>query len=215
MNLIYQYFKFYMIGTIRNIPAFFFTLIFPPLIFMLSIHVWGDDVTAQRTAYLTFANYSVQTVCFMLLGMGISQEKNSNWAQYTRTLPAPLNVMVIGRILHTITLSFINILILTCIAINILGITLSFVQILQVFAICAFGAIPFALMGITIGYLANQDAARSIFTILNLLFLFGSFGFSSTGIFYRLQEFILSYQWVTLQKVFLIQIFLYSIRYFH
>lgn len=200
MALTLRYFKFYFLGTVRNIPAFFFTLIFPPLIFILSIHVWGEDSFAQRMAYLTFANYSVQTVCFMLLGMGVSMEKNSNWSHYVRTLPSPLRVMISGRILHTIALAFINLTILTLIALFLFHIPLSFLQIIKIFSICAFGAIPFALMGMTIGYLANQDSARSIFTILNLLFLFGSFGFSSTGIFYHIQEFILSYQWVTLQK---------------
>lgn len=200
MTLVFQYFKLYLLGTVRNVPSFFFTLIFPPLIFLLSIQVWGSDPNSQRISYLTFANYSVQTVCCMILGMGVSQEKNSNWAQYVRTLPASINTMIAGRILHTIALSFANILLLTVLAIFIFHIQLSLLQIVQVFFVCALGAIPFATIGIAIGYLANQDAARSIFTILNLLFLFGSFGMSATGIIYQIQKFILSYQLVILQR---------------
>lgn len=200
MNLIFEYLKLYLLETVRNVPALFFTLIFPPLIFLLSIQVWGTDPHAQRLAYLTFANYSVQTVCFMLLGMGVSQEKNSNWAQYVRTLPASTNVMIIGRVLHTVVLSFTNILLLTLVATLLFHIQISFGQILEVFLVCALGAVPFALIGIAIGYLANQDSARSIFTILNLLFLFGSFSMSATGIVYKIQNFILSYQWVVLQR---------------
>lgn len=200
MSLIIQYFKLYLLETVRNTPALFFTLIFPPLIFVLSIQVWGSDPQAQRLAFLTFANYSVQTVCFMLLGMGVSQEKNSNWAQYVRTLPASINVMVVGRILHTVALSFINILLLTFVAVFLFHIDLPIIQLTQVFLVCALGAIPFAMIGIAIGFLSNQDAARSIFTILNLLFLFGSFGMSATGIIYKIQQFILSYQWVMLQR---------------
>lgn len=198
--MINLYFKFYFLGTIRNIPALFFTLIFPPLIFVLSIHLWGNTGIAQRAAYLTFANYSVQTVCFMLLGMGVSQEKNSNWAHYTRTLPAPIWVMIIGRILHTIALSFMNLVILTIIATLLFSIPMSLSQIAGVFVICALGAIPFTLMGLTIGMLANQESARSIFTLLNLLFLFGSFEFATTGFIAHIQKFILTFQWVTLQK---------------
>lgn len=200
MSLIIQYFKLFLLETVRNTPALFFTLIFPPLIFVLSIQVWGSDPQAQRLAFLTFANYSVQTVCFMLLGMGVSQEKNSNWAQYVRTLPASMNVMVVGRILHTVALSFINILLLTFVAVFLFHIDLPIIQLTQVFLVCALGAIPFAMIGIAIGFLSNQDAARSIFTILNLLFLFGSFGMSATGIIYKTQQFILSYQWVMLQR---------------
>ncbi len=199
-KLAYIYFRFYFLGTIRNVPALFFTLIFPALIFLLSARVWGSEEAAQRVAYLTFANYSVQTVCFMLLGMGVSQEKTSHWAQYSRTLPTSVYTMVMGRVLHTIVLSLMNVCILTILAMTMFSLRFSFDQLLWVFLVCAFGAIPFALMGITIGYLANKDAARSIFTLLNLLFLFGAFGFTQTGIVYKIQNFILSYQWVTLQK---------------
>jgi len=200
LKLAFVYFRFYFLSTVRNIPALFFTVIFPTLIFLLSAHIWGEEPIEQRNAYLTFANYSVQTVSFMLLGLGVSQERNSNWAKYVRTLPAPIYTMVIGRILHTIVLALLNVTILTLIALVLFNIPLNRSEILCVFAVCAFGAIPFALMGITVGYAASQDTARSIFTLLNLLFLFGSFGFTQTGVFYKIQEFILSYQWVVIQK---------------
>lgn len=201
MNLALQYFKIYFLTTTRNIPALFFTLIFPPLMLLLFANQW--DKNNSHMALIIFFNYSVQTVALMLLGMGVTQEKTSYWAKYLRTLPVGVFPMLMGRLLHTIALSLVNIVNLTFVALVILGFELTANQVLYLTFIALLGGIPMALMGITIGYLANPESSRSIFTLLNLLLLFGSFSLPSTGAFFFLREFVPTYQWAQLSnKVF-------------
>ena len=52
---------------------------------LLFAHQWEGKNSLG--AVIIFFNYSVQTVALMLLGMGVTQEKNSDWAKYLRTLP--------------------------------------------------------------------------------------------------------------------------------
>jgi ABC-2 type transport system permease protein len=47
---------------------------------------------------------------------------------------------------------------------------------------------------LTLGYVANADSSRSIFTLLNLFFLFGAFSFPSTGILGLIRECVPTYQ---------------------
>lgn len=200
MQLALSYFKVYFLNTIRNTPALFFTLIFPPLMLLITAHQWGRGRQDQLEAFVVFLNYSVQTVSLMLLGMGVSQEKNSEWAKYLRTLPVPASTMVFGRILHTLFLSFINLITISIVGILVLSIPVTLPELGYFFLIALLGGIPMALMGMTIGYAANPESCRSIFTLLNLLLLFGSFSLPGSGVFSYIRQGIPTYQWMLLSS---------------
>ena len=174
MYLAKSYFKIYFLNTMRNTPALFFTLIFPPLMLLITSHEWGTSRLDKIGGFVVFLNYSVQTVALMLLGMGVSQEKNSEWSKYLRTLPVSASTMVAGRIMHTLFLSLINLVIVSLVGIFVLSIPVTFVELSYFCGIALLGGIPMALMGMTIGYAANPESSRSIFTLLNLLLLFPS-----------------------------------------
>jgi len=194
MQLAKSYFKFYFLGTIRNTPALFFSLIFPVVMLLLTAHQWGTSREAKIEAFVVFLNYSVQTVSFMLLGMGVSIEKNSEWSKYKRTLPAPASTMVVGRLMHTLFLCCINLVTISLVGIFILSIPIQIPELFYFFAIALLGAIPMALMGMTIGYASSPESSRSIFTLLNLLLLFGAFSLPGSGIFSYVRQAIPTYQ---------------------
>ncbi|MES2613973.1 MAG: hypothetical protein V4591_01005 [Bdellovibrionota bacterium] len=198
MRLVLSYFKIYFLTTIRNTPALFFTLIFPPLLLLMTSHQWGTKDQDKIEAFVVFLNYSIQTVSLMLLGMGVSQEKNSEWSKYKRTLPTSVSTMVFGRMLHTLFLCVINLTTISIVGILILSIPVSLVQLSYFFVVALLGAIPMVLMGMTLGYAANPESSRSIFTLLNLLLLFGSFSLPASGIFYFIKQGIPTYQWMLL-----------------
>jgi hypothetical protein len=200
MRLSFSYFKIYFLSTIRNTPALFLTLIFPPLLLLMTGHQWGANREDQIHAFIIFCNYSVQTVALMVLGMGVSAEKNSYWSAYLRSLPVGIFPMIVGRTLHTLGLSLINLMTISIVGILILSIPVSAMELSYFILIALFGAIPMALMGMTIGYAANPESSRSIFTLLNLLLLFGSFSLPATGFFAALRQGIPSYQWTILSS---------------
>lgn len=160
---------------------------------LLFAHQWEGKNSLG--AVIIFFNYSVQTVALMLLGMGVTQEKNSDWAKYLRTMPVGIKSMLFGRLLHTLMLSFINLITLSIVAIFILKLPLEINNLIYFSFIALAGGIPMALLGMTIGYAANPESSRSIFTLLNLLLLFGSFALPEIGIFSIIRDFIPTYQW--------------------
>lgn len=195
MKLILSYFKINFLTTVRNTPALFFTLIFPPLILVLTAHQWGSDTKSQLEAFVIYLNYSVQTVSLMLLGMAVSQEKNSHWSKYVRTLPAPVSTMVLGRLMHTLALCFINLILISVVAVFVLSIPVTLAQLIFFFGVALLGAIPMALIGMSIGYAASPESSRSIFTLLNLMLLFGSFSLPDGGLFSYVRAAVPTFQW--------------------
>lgn len=198
MSLSFSYFKIYFLSTLRNTPALFFTLIFPPLLLLITAHQWGDNRQDQIHAFIVFCNYSVQTVALMVLGMGVTSEKNSYWSAYLRSLPATASPMLLGRLLHTLGLALINLMTVSLVGILILSIPVSFLELSYFILVALLGAIPMACMGMAIGYAANPESSRSIFTLLNLLLLFGTFSLPASGFLSVLRQGIPSYQWMVL-----------------
>lgn len=198
--LAFKYFKIYFISTLRNPPALFFTLIFPPLMLLITSHQWGVEHESQLESLMVFCNYSVQTVAFMLLGMGVSLEKNGAFSQYLRTLPVGRAPMLFGRLLHTLGLAALNLVIVGCVGAFVLGIPVTLAQYYYFSVVAFVGAIPMAMMGMSIGYMASPESSRSIFTLLNLLMLFGAFSLPATGVFSIVREGVPTYQWLRLSQ---------------
>lgn len=198
MALSFRYFHLYFLSTVRNTPALFFTLIFPPLMLLLTAHQWGSARQDQIHAFVVFCNYSVQTVAFMVLGMAVSAEKHSQWSAYLRTLPVGFLPVLAGRTWHTLFLALINLLTISLVGFLFLSVPLNVFEWLYILSIALVGAIPMACLGMAIGYAANPESSRSIFTLCNLLLLFGSFSLPSTGFFGIVRQAIPSYQWSAL-----------------
>jgi ABC-2 type transport system permease protein len=198
VKLAFSYFTVYFLTTVRNIPAFFFTLVFPVIMLLLFVNKGvGENIFIS---VIVFFNYSVQTVTFMLLGMGVTQEKNSLWSKYLRTLPVSQTPMIMGRIFHTLTLSCLNLFHLTLVTLFLLKIPLSGDQVFYFVSIALLGGIPMALFGMSLGSLVGPDSARSLFTLLNLLLLFGAFALPQhkTSFGVSLSDFVPTYQWMRL-----------------
>lgn len=193
-----QYFKYYVLSTVRNPPAFFFSMMFPAILMIISIHQWGADQASQLSGFLVFLNYSVQTISFMLLGMGVSQEKNSPWAAYLRALPASPWDMVLGRVMHTLGLCLLNMFFICSIAIFLFNFRFVPSDLCYYIFVALLGAIPFSILGLTIGYAAHPDSARSIFTLVNILLLFGAFSFPDAGLFSVLRHGVITFQLLNL-----------------
>lgn len=194
MKLIFLYARLYISSTLRNVPSVFFTLVFPPLMLMLTAHQWDESSFGKLEAFIVFCNYSVQTVALMLVGMSTSQEKYGAWSRYVRTLPVGSAPMIWGRFCYLLCIAGLGVSSLGLISALFLDIPLTF-RLFSYFALIAlFGNTPMVFMGLSIGYLANQEGARTIFTLVNLLLLFGSFGLPGEGIWATLRQLIPSYQ---------------------
>ena len=195
-HLASAYFKTYFYATVRNSPGLFFTLIFPPLLLLLAAAGW--DHQDHLSLFVVFFNYGVQTVAFMLLGMGVSQERHTEWAHYLRTLPVGPTPMILGRLLHTGALGVINLVTTAFVGLVLLHVSIPLGGFCGLVVVALLGAIPMAMMGLAIGYRAGPETARSVFTLCNLLLLFGAFALPGHGVWFVIRACVPTYQWYAL-----------------
>ncbi len=143
------------------------TLSLPAVFFLFFVAPGADEAAAARMA--TFAGFAVIGVAFFQFGVGIAVERGSPWEGYLRTLPIALPVRLAARLLSAAAFAAVAAAILVGTAVVVTGVSLPGIRWLALAAALLAGTVPFALLGIALGYWAPPRGALPIANLLYLL----------------------------------------------
>lgn len=151
-----------------RLPAYIVpTLAFPTMFYVFFAVPNSDDGSANATMAF-FAGFAILGVALFQFGVGIAVERASPWERYLRTLPARASVRFGGRIISALGFGGVAAALVAVAAMLLTPAELGSTGWLALGVALALGAIPFALMGIAIGYLASPKAALPIANVVYL-----------------------------------------------
>jgi ABC-2 type transport system permease protein len=128
-----------------------------------------SQTTANATVLMaSFAAYAILGVAFFQFGVGIAIEREEPWEAYLRTLPASIAVRFAGRLGSALVFAAASVAPVLVLAAMVRPVSLSASGWLQLAVALAAGAIPFALLGIALGYWVP---AKGALAVANLLYL--------------------------------------------
>jgi ABC-2 type transport system permease protein len=147
------------------------TLAFPAVFFLF----FDGTASAARAGVrmAAFAGFAAIGVSFFQFGVGIAVERASPWESYLRTLPVGALVRLAARLCSAALFAAAAATVVVAAALAVGGPALSGRSWLELAAALAAGTVPFALLGLAIGYWAP---ARGALPIANLLYLGLSYG---------------------------------------
>lgn len=140
------------------------TVAFPAVFFLF--FATADDDPNQRMA--TFAGFAAIGVAFFQFGVGIATERESAWERYVRTLPVSALTRLTARVLSAAIFATAAAALLVAVATASTRVDLPAVRWAELAAVLVVGTVPFACLGIALGYWAP---ARGALPIANLLYL--------------------------------------------
>jgi ABC-2 type transport system permease protein len=152
-------------------PAFSVpTLAFPALFFLLFVAPRSD---ADPTLLLaSFAGFAVLAIGFFQFGVGIAAERESPWERFVRTLPLRARTRFAARAIAACVFGTLSAGIVAAAALATTDAALSPQRWLGLACALALGGIPFALLGIALGYWASPRGALPLANILYLVLAF-------------------------------------------
>ncbi len=152
-------------------PAFSVpTLAFPALFFLLFVAPGSD---ADPTLLLaSFAGFAVLAIAFFQFGVGIATERESPWERYVRTLPLRARTRFAARAIAACIFGIASAGLVAVAAIATTDASLSAPRWLALVCALALGGIPFAFLGIALGYWASPRGALPLANILYLVLAF-------------------------------------------
>lgn len=151
-----------------RLPAYLVpTLGFPTMfyVFFAVPHADGDRAGATM-AY--FAGFAVLGVALFQFGVGIAAERASPWERYLRTLPAGAAARFGGRLISALGFGSVAATLVVAASQVLTPAELGAAAWLALGLTLTVGSIPFALLGIAIGYLASPRAALPLANVTYL-----------------------------------------------
>jgi ABC-2 type transport system permease protein len=150
-----------------RIPAYSVpTLLFPSFFFLL----FGARAADRDPVWLTagFAATAVLGVAFFQFGVGLAIERSSPWERYARTLPVGASTRLAAQVLSAVVFAALSAGAVVAVAGAVTGSPLSPLGYAALAVALLAGAVPFALLGIALGYLVSPRAAVPV---ANVVFL--------------------------------------------
>ena len=114
-----------------------------------------------------FAATALLTVTLFQFGVGIAVSRTTPWEAFLRTLPASVASRLAGRVLSALVFAAATVAVVTLVAITAYGASPPPWRFALLFVGLLLGSVPFALLGITLGYWLPPRAAVPI---ANLIF---------------------------------------------
>lgn len=166
--LLLQYIVFTLKQLTRIRMAFFFTMIFPVVLYSF----FRDP--QQNFFLIAYFNFSMQSAMLQTVGIFASAHKNTAWGNYVTTLPAPSLYNTIGTMLALLMVGIIGVVMISLIDCSFYhSLSLGTIALGLIAAIV--GAIPAGCMGYFIGTTFEPIVSRNVLLLVNLFFMFSSF----------------------------------------
>jgi ABC-2 type transport system permease protein len=156
-----------MTTELARYPAYVVPTLLFPSVFFLFFAVPGAE--AGATAKMaTFAGFAVIGVAFFQFGVGIAVERASPWEAYLRTLPIGVGVRLAARVLSAAVFATVAAAGLLLVAVATTDASLTPLRWVALGLALLVGMVPFALLGIALGYWVPD---RGALPVANLLYL--------------------------------------------
>jgi ABC-2 type transport system permease protein len=115
-----------------------------------------------------FGATALLSVTFFQFGVGIAVTRTTPWETYLRTLPVRPRTRLAGRILSALVFAAATLTVVTAVGTVVFGASMAPWRLSAVVAALLLGSVPFALLGISLGYWLPPRAALPV---ANLAFL--------------------------------------------
>jgi ABC-2 type transport system permease protein len=143
------------------------TLLLPTIFFLFFVSPGQPGAATARMA--TFAGFAVIGVAFFQFGVGIAADRASPWETYLRTLPVGPGARLAARLLSAAVFAIAAAALLVATALFVSGASLTPGRWAGLAIALLLGTVPFAFLGIALGYWAPAKAALPLANLLYLL----------------------------------------------
>lgn len=151
---------------VREPTALLFSVAMPVGFFALFASLYGGGdaggIPVGTTMLATFGAYGVLAVTLMNPGIGVAEDRERGWLRTKRVSAAPVGVVLAGKVISALPYAVGVLAAMAAAAAATGGLDAAPSALLRLIAVLVLGALPFALLGLAVGFRAGPNAAAAI-----------------------------------------------------
>jgi ABC-2 type transport system permease protein len=154
-------------AVLREPTALFFSVIMPVMFFALFATMFGDQQEVSglpfaATMLATYGTYGVVSVMLVQPGVSVAEDRTRGWLRMKRVSAAPIGTTIAGKVIAALPYALAVLLGISAISLVVVGPVLGVGAWLRLVLVLLFGSLPFALLGLAVGFVASSNAAAAI-----------------------------------------------------
>lgn len=182
MSLTLVHARYQLLETVRIPIAVVATVFFPSAAMLFFVVPFaGSDPVAATMATASMVTFAVMITNLFQYGVGVAEDRAQPWDPYTRTLPAGPGPRFAGRVVTALAMTVLSLLPVLLIAAVATEATATGGQLAAAGGTLLLVAVPFTLMGLTIGYALPTKAALAAAQLVFFPLAFGGGLLSAPG----------------------------------
>ncbi len=154
------------------------TILFPTLFYVFFGLTFGQGnfgpINVATYYLVSYGTFGVIGAALFGFGAGVAAERGQGWMRLKQASPMPPLAYFVAKIFLAAMFSTIIFLLLWVLGFLFGEVRLGFLQILSLWGILVFGTLPFAAIGLAIGYAAGPNSAPAIVNLVYLPMAFAS-----------------------------------------
>ena len=151
----------------REPAALFFSVVMPVLFFTIFASLYGDlpspsGLPTAASMLATFGTFGVVSVMLLNPGISVATDRETGWLRVKKVSAAPVPVTIAGKVLAALPYALAVLAALTTVTLVVAGPVLAVGVWLRLVAVLLLGALPFACLGLAVGFLASANATTAV-----------------------------------------------------
>ncbi len=162
-----------------RLPAYVVPLLAFPLMFYLlfgvSMHLGAVGGLAVSTYMLaTYGAFGVMNAALFGFGIGIATERGQGWLLLKRATPMPPLALFAGKLATSLAFSALVVILLFALGLGLGHVRMAPATMVELGIVLVCGAVPFAALGLALGYWAGPNSAPVVCNLVSLPVAFAS-----------------------------------------
>lgn len=169
-----SYTKLQLLALMRNKRYLFFTVAFPLIFFVaISSTISGGDAKTYAIGYMvSMSVYGAISGVLSSTGPAIANERKTGWLRQMRLFPISDGAIFGAKVITALTTALPSLILVALAGRIVKGIELGAGQWTEMILLLWVGTIPFAALGVLIGYAFEGETARMVSILLATLLAF-------------------------------------------
>ncbi len=148
---------------LREPTALFFSVVFPVMFFALFASIFGSGAGTTGTLLAGYGTFGVVSVMLLNPAITVADERTRGWLRVKKVSGAPVATTIAAKVLAALPYALAVVSALSAVAVlQIGGVPGGVGAWLRLVTVLLLGGVPFALLGLAVGFVASSNATAAI-----------------------------------------------------